>query len=159
LKDFRDVRGDALFGKRTFLVRHGRRATCALSAVFLVVGVAVLPFVRDLSPALAVSYLTFLVVTLALLRAVARSDSPRRDEALIAAIATIGRGLLVTLYAHFAMATAHWSLARSSAVTAGLTVAVVWSARNLARLGPQTRTTVPEAWAVEETLDTPARVL
>src|SRR5207245_2835899 len=28
LKDFRDVRGDALFGKRTFLVRHGRRATC-----------------------------------------------------------------------------------------------------------------------------------
>ena len=24
LKDFRDLRGDALFGKRTFLVRHGR---------------------------------------------------------------------------------------------------------------------------------------
>jgi hypothetical protein len=29
LKDFPDVRGDALFGERTFLVRHGWRATCA----------------------------------------------------------------------------------------------------------------------------------
>lgn len=38
LKDFRDVRGDALFGKRTFLVRHGRRATCAVSAGCLVTG-------------------------------------------------------------------------------------------------------------------------
>ena len=25
LKDFRDLKGDALVGKRTFLVRHGRR--------------------------------------------------------------------------------------------------------------------------------------
>lgn len=32
VKDFRDVRGDALFGKRTFLVRHGRRRTCQFSA-------------------------------------------------------------------------------------------------------------------------------
>ena len=27
LKDFRDVRGDELFGKRTFLLRHGHVAT------------------------------------------------------------------------------------------------------------------------------------
>ena len=46
LKDFRDVRGDALFGKRTFLVRHGRGATCTLSAIFMTLGVSVLPFVR-----------------------------------------------------------------------------------------------------------------
>ena len=52
LKDFRDVRGDALFGKRTFLVRHGRRATCIFSAAFLVLGVGVLPFVRDLTVAM-----------------------------------------------------------------------------------------------------------
>ncbi len=147
LKDFRDVRGDALFGKRTFLVRHGRRATCALSAVFLVLGVAVLPFVRDLSLALGLVYLAFLGVTLGLLRALARSTNPRRDEALIAAIAIIGRGMLVTLYTHFAMATAHWSLAMSSAMTAALGGVVLWSAHEMARRGPQTTTTVPEAWA------------
>src|SRR5438067_396267 len=38
LKDFRDVRGDALFGKRTFLVRHGRGRTCAFSAVCWITG-------------------------------------------------------------------------------------------------------------------------
>ena len=62
LKDFRDVRGDALFGKRTFLVRHGRRATCRLSATFLVVGVSVLPFVRELSVALVAAYVVYLAI-------------------------------------------------------------------------------------------------
>ena len=38
LKDFRDVVGDRLFGKRTFLVRHGRRTTCVLSAACWVGG-------------------------------------------------------------------------------------------------------------------------
>src|SRR5205085_2049107 len=40
LKDFRDVEGDAMFGKRTYLVRHGRPAPrqavvlAALAAVY-----------------------------------------------------------------------------------------------------------------------------
>lgn len=33
LKDFRDVKGDTKFGKRTFIVRHGARATCLVSGV------------------------------------------------------------------------------------------------------------------------------
>ena len=40
LKDFRDVVGDRLFGKRTFLVRHGRGPTCVLSAGCWVAGTA-----------------------------------------------------------------------------------------------------------------------
>ena len=114
------MRGDALFGKRTFLVRHGRRATCRLSAAFLVAGVAVLPFVRDVSVALIAAYVVFLGVTLALLTALARSTNARRDSALIAAIAILGRGMLVTLYAHFAMVAAHWSLAAVTAMTVAL---------------------------------------
>ena len=42
LKDFRDVRGDALFGKRTFLVRHGRVVICRFSAAFWLVGTGIL---------------------------------------------------------------------------------------------------------------------
>ena len=40
LKDFRVVRGDALFGKRTFLVRRGRVSTCRVSAALWSAGTA-----------------------------------------------------------------------------------------------------------------------
>lgn len=46
----------SLFGKRTFLVRHGRRRTCQFSAIAWVVGSFALSGVRDLSPALVVAY-------------------------------------------------------------------------------------------------------
>ncbi len=38
LKDFRDVEGDRQFGKRTFLVRHGQRLTCQVSAAAWLAG-------------------------------------------------------------------------------------------------------------------------
>lgn len=38
LKDYRDVKGDKKFGKLTFLVRHGNRATSIASAVFWLLG-------------------------------------------------------------------------------------------------------------------------
>jgi 4-hydroxybenzoate polyprenyltransferase len=33
LKDFRDIKGDKKFGKKTFLIRYGAKATCVASAV------------------------------------------------------------------------------------------------------------------------------
>jgi 4-hydroxybenzoate polyprenyltransferase len=149
LKDFRDVRGDALFGKRTFLVRHGRGATCKLSATFLVLGVSVLPFVRRASIALVAAYAVYLAFTLGLLWMLARSTSARRDSALIAAIAIFGRGMLVTLYAHFAMAAAHWSPARSSAFIAALAVTITGSALDVLRTGPITDTFLPTAFTTD----------
>jgi 4-hydroxybenzoate polyprenyltransferase len=144
LKDFRDVKGDALFGKRTFLVRRGRRATCGFSAMFLVLGVATLPFVRDLTVALTLAYAVLVVATLVLLRALARSTSARRDATLIAAIAILGRGMLVTLYAHFAMLAAHWSVGATSAGVAALTLMTLGQARAMVRsAGPVSRLVVP----------------
>ena len=150
LKDFRDVRGDSLFGKRTFLVRHGRRATCRLSATFLIVGVSVLPFVREASVALVLTYAVYLALTLGLLRALARSTSARRDSALIAAIAIFGRGMLVTLYAHFAMLAAHWSSTAASAMIGALAVVVTGTAFDVLRTGPLTDTFVPAAFTGDE---------
>jgi 4-hydroxybenzoate polyprenyltransferase len=152
LKDFRDVRGDALFGKRTFLVRHGRVATCRLSATFLVVGVSVLPFVRQLSVALVAAYVVYLVFTLGLLRALARSTSARRDTALIAAIAIFGRGMLVTLYAHFALLAAHWNSLPASAAIAALAVVVTGTALDTLRTGPITDSFVPAAFAADDAM-------
>lgn len=34
LKDFRDIKGDTKFGKRTFLIRRGRNKTCVASGLF-----------------------------------------------------------------------------------------------------------------------------
>jgi 4-hydroxybenzoate polyprenyltransferase len=147
LKDFRDVRGDALFGKRTFLVRHGRRATCVFSGVFLVAGLSVLPFVRAVTPALAVAYLAFLVATLVMLRLLAQSTNPRRDAALVSGIAIVGRGTLVTLYAHVTLVAAHWTAAAAGAFVAGLALVTLGQARAMVCSGgPLTTTTVPPEW-------------
>ena len=101
LKDFRDVRGDALFGKRTFLVRHGRRTTCRLSAVLWTAGTAPdhldRPLDRHLDADLRGTGIREYSSLLALL---AGSDrGPHRDELIIASTAILGRGLLLTLLA------------------------------------------------------------
>jgi len=96
LKDFRDVRGDALFGKRTFLVRHGRVWTCRFSAVAWTGGTALPLLAIRGSAALICSYATGTVATVLLLRALSHDRSPRRDETIISALALVGRGLLVS---------------------------------------------------------------
>jgi 4-hydroxybenzoate polyprenyltransferase len=149
LKDFRDVRGDALFGKRTFLVRHGRIATCVLSAVFLVIGTAVLPFVRECSVSLLGAYAVFLALTLGFLRALARSTGARRDTALVSAIAICGRGMLLGLYAHFAFVAAQWSTAAAAAAMAALTALMVHDAVVTARYGPRSNLVVPPSFRAE----------
>jgi 4-hydroxybenzoate polyprenyltransferase len=158
LKDFRDVRGDTMFGKRTFLVRHGRVPTCILSAVFLVAGVAVLPFVRSLTVALALTYVAMVAATLWLLRLLARSTNPRRDAALIAAIAIVGRGMLVTLYAHFAVVAAGWGMAAGSALVGSIAVVSIGSAVEMVRSGGPMTTLVVPADLVTAVLDTAAPV-
>jgi 4-hydroxybenzoate polyprenyltransferase len=94
LKDFRDVRGDALFGKRTFLVRHGRRATCAFSACCWAAGGALLALAV---PAVAGPTALGAAGALVVLRLLATDGGHRRDERLISATAIVGRGLLVVL--------------------------------------------------------------
>ncbi len=142
LKDFRDVRGDTLFGKRTFLVRHGRGSTCVTSAVFWVVGASALFAVRDLTPALVAGYAFFVAATLALLRALSRSTSARRDESLVTAVAIVGRGMLVMLFAHFAVVDARWTPVSASALLGAITLLFVGSAFRMARVGLLTRSYV-----------------
>lgn len=44
LKDLRDVKGDAQYGKRTFVVRYGVRATTVFSLVFWLAGATILAY-------------------------------------------------------------------------------------------------------------------
>lgn len=140
LKDFRDVRGDALFGKRTFLVRHGRVATCRFSAVGWTAGcVLLLAGATSPTPALYVTVAVHLAAVLWLLRRLAAERHPRRETLLVACAAVVGRGLLLALLAHESVAPRHWSQPASGALLAGLLALTLGQAYTMLRYGPRTR--------------------
>ncbi len=137
LKDFRDVRGDALFGKRTFLVRHGRRATCVISAGFWTTGGAVI-LIATRRP--SVGYLGCSLVgiigVLVALRALADDRGPRRDETLISCMAIAGRGVLVLLLAQLAMLDKGWHQLVISLALLAISVPTVGAVATTLRHGP-----------------------
>jgi 4-hydroxybenzoate polyprenyltransferase len=159
LKDFRDVRGDALFGKRTFLVRHGRRATCQFAAIGWLAGsaltVTAMSWRGNASVTLNAIYGAALAGVLVLLRALAVDHGPRRDELIISAIAIVGRGQLLTLLVTLSM-TKHPELL--SPVVAALAVVTAGQAYDMLRRGPVMRRTVPTAW-IESGLNQSGRPL
>jgi 4-hydroxybenzoate polyprenyltransferase len=143
LKDFRDLRGDALFGKRTFLVRHGRRATCTSSALCWVAGAAVLVSVGGARPSYMAAQGLSAVAAVMLLRALASDRGPRRDERLISAIAIVGRGMIVILICHLSMINAGSSELLSGAVLAALGAMTLGQAWTMLTRGPVVRMVVP----------------
>jgi len=97
LKDFRDREGDAAFGKPTFLLKYGKKATCLASLCALCAGDALL--VASLADrwwlaALLQAYLASIAIMLYRLY----QASGRKDEQLSIGVgARMGNGLLVTL--------------------------------------------------------------
>jgi 4-hydroxybenzoate polyprenyltransferase len=146
LKDFRDVRGDALLGKRTFLVRHGRVPTCRLSAALWVVGSLTLVAISGVDATLGAAYALLVGVALVLLRALARSTSPRRDEDLVGALAIVGRGLILALLVHYGTIQQGTGAITSALVMASVVGAMLLWAWDVARHGVQTTAYVPAAY-------------
>lgn len=145
LKDFRDVRGDAMFGKRTFLVRHGRGWTCVFSACCWTVGTAlILAAVRRPTPVLLAAEVVCVAVALGLIRALAADRGVRRDERLISAIAIVGRSMILLLFGHLSMVTARVPAAPYTMVIGALTAIVLAQTAVMARRGPLTRRTAAE---------------
>lgn len=122
LKDFRDVEGDDLFGKRTFLLRHGRTATCLASAGCWVAGslwlLALVPF-RSI---LVAAFGAYLACALHGLRRLATTTGHIPEQVTIGAIAQIGRGMAVTLLAYFTTLHQGWSPGSRGLVTVALAV-------------------------------------
>ncbi len=151
LKDFRDVRGDALFGKRTFLVRHGRVATCWFAAAGWIAGTALTVIATSMgahaSASLATSYGVALVAVLGLLRALSTDRGARRDELIISTIAIIGRGLLLALLVVLSLT--HQSPLPVPGVVAAVSLVTAAQAYQMLRRGPVVRHTVPGDWIVQ----------
>ncbi len=144
LKDFRDLRGDVLFGKRTFLVRHGRAWTCLFSAICWIAGtITVVATLGEHPAVLLIAYGVALLAVLGLLRGLATYAGQRRDEAIISAIAIIGRGMAVVLLAHLSMTASEWPPPAYALVVAALAVVTAGQAWVMVTDGPSMRLTVP----------------
>jgi 4-hydroxybenzoate polyprenyltransferase len=107
LKDFRDREGDAAFGKPTFLLKYGKRATCLLSLCAVSAGDAFL--VASLAErwwfaALLQAYIVCIALMLSRLY---RADGRKDEQLSIGVGAKMGNGLLVTLLGVLILANQH----------------------------------------------------
>lgn len=149
LKDLRDVRGDALFGKRTFLLRRGRRRTVGLAGACWLAGTAVLAAATSPTGPSSVALAMPSLATIVVLVALVRSTSARRDAALVMGAAVLGRTTLVVLVAHRTLLDMGAGGVRSSLALAAVVAAgLAGTAHHIAR-GPITRATVPSTWERE----------
>jgi len=97
LKDFRDREGDAAFGKPTFLLKYGKKATCLASLCVLCAGDALL--VASLADKwwLAVLLQLYIASIMIMLYRLYRANSRKDEQLSIGVGAKMGNGLLVTL--------------------------------------------------------------
>jgi 4-hydroxybenzoate polyprenyltransferase len=97
LKDFRDREGDAAFGKPTFLLKYGKRATCLVSLCALCAGDALL--VASLAERwwLAALLQLYVVSVVIMLYRLYRVSSGKDEQLSIGVGAKMGNGLLTTL--------------------------------------------------------------
>lgn len=121
LKDFRDVEGDTKFGKRTFLVRHGRHATVIVSAVFWTLGLSLLPFAITSLPVLSLEALSGIGI-LGCLLLLGKTSKMGPQQHIISAIARLGTAVVITPILYWYASAQNFSTLK----TAGLVLGV-WS--------------------------------
>jgi 4-hydroxybenzoate polyprenyltransferase len=97
LKDFRDREGDAAFGKPTFLLKYGKKATCLASFCALCAGDALLLVSLADRWWLAALLQIYIVSILIMLLRLYRTNSRNDEQLSIGVGAKMGNGLLVTL--------------------------------------------------------------
>jgi len=98
LKDFRDREGDAIFGRRSLLLLHGKRVTCALSGAFVALGDGLLGVALGSHawPLLLLSQGFFAAVLLMLWR-LSKATAPKAEQVAIGTGAKMANGLLFSL--------------------------------------------------------------
>jgi len=97
LKDFRDQRGDAAFGKRTFLLAYGKRATLTLTLGCIVVGDLLLVTVVPASPWLILVLESYFAGIALQLYRLWVADESLAERLAIALGARMGNAVVLTL--------------------------------------------------------------
>lgn len=99
LKDFRDREGDAVYGKPTLLLAHGKETTCAVSLVAVIVGCLLLVIGLGGHSGLAFIVGLFGAAIMWMLRALWRAADARAEQLAIGIGAKMGNGLLASTFA------------------------------------------------------------
>jgi 4-hydroxybenzoate polyprenyltransferase len=97
LKDFRDRRGDAAFGKRTFLLTFGKDATLAAVLACVVAGDALLVTVLPVHPLLIAATESYFVAIVVQLYRLRRAPDTDTERFAIALGARMGNAVVLTL--------------------------------------------------------------
>jgi len=107
LNDFRDREGDAAFGKPTFLLKYGKKATCLLSLCAVLSGDAFLAVSLAERWWLAALLQPYIVGIAIMLYRLYRADGRKDEQISIGVGARMGNGLLVTLLGVLILANQH----------------------------------------------------
>jgi 4-hydroxybenzoate polyprenyltransferase len=125
LKDFRDRRGDAAYGKPTMLLRFGKTATCATSLVALALGDALLLLFLRPPLVFGIVLQAFVAAIGSRLLALWRAADPRAEQLAIGLGARMGNGLLLSVLAWLVLVAHQATPAEGTAFVAALAL-VFW---------------------------------
>lgn len=98
LKDFRDVEGDARFGKITFLVRYGAKATCLTSAILWTVAFGVALAALDFSLGILLTLTLGLVQVCLLLHLLWQAEDTAIQQKIITLIANAANFSILAIF-------------------------------------------------------------
>ena len=126
LKDFRDRRGDALYGRATVLLRFGKSVTCAISLGALALGNAVLVAATDPPWTFLLLIEAFVAGILTRLYALWRAEDGPSEQLAIGLGARLGNGLLVMVAGWLALEAE--GAAEVDRLLFGLGIAIVFGA-------------------------------
>ena len=99
LKDFRDRRGDALYGRRTLLLRFGKDVTCLVSLLALIAGNALLLAALEPPVAVAATLQLYVLAIASMLLSLREAPQGRLEQVAIGLGARMGNGLLIAVLA------------------------------------------------------------
>jgi hypothetical protein len=112
--------------------------------VFWVLGAVTLVAAPRLSAAVAASEAVLLAVVLVLLERLRTDLGPRRDEAIISAIAIVGRAMVLVVIAQLSALDAGKSLLFTAGLVIGLTALMLAAVGAMLVHGPRTRLRLPD---------------
>lgn len=105
LKDFRDRKGDALYGKPTFLLKYGKIATCWLSFVSIIFGnIFLFIGLATKNPIILFTLELFLISVLFMLYKLSQADDHEDEQTTIGIGAKMGNSLLLTILGFLVLA-------------------------------------------------------
>lgn len=99
LKDFRDVKGDKLHGKMTFLLRHGVKTTCVVSGIFWLLALITMGYAITFEIGTMIPLILGFLLVVILLRALSLTKLIDDQQKLIALIAKAANISVIVLLA------------------------------------------------------------